>query len=194
MFWLLMRVDRSTWADCKYTQTICEISLDLFQCNVLKASNMRKIIKYVLLVFVFKYQLNESTLRSQITWYRIKLSKHSISFKLLTTYDFVALNYTFLSSWNHLITSQYRFIFFCKNVIPILTNYLKLASRLWNSSAGIVFLFHELHSMWVLHVCSNEIYYSLIQRKRDMMAPRERSRLTLYVWTYLESQTAIVWH
>lgn len=148
MFWLLMRVDRSTWADCKYTQTICEISLDLYQCNVLKASNMRK----------------------------------------------MALNYTILSSWNHLITSQYRFIIFCKNVIPILTNYLKLASRLWNSSAGIVFLFHELHSMWVLHVCSNEIYYSLIQRKRDMMTPRERSRLTLYVWTYLESQTAIVWH
>ena len=147
MFWLLMRVDRSTWADCKYTQTICEISLDLYQCNVLKASNMR-----------------------------------------------MALNYTILSSWNHLITSQYRFIFCCKNVIPILTKYLKLASRLWNSSAGIVFLFHELHSMWVLHVWSNEIYYSLIQRKRDMMAPRERSRLTLYVWTYLESQTAIVWH
>ena len=148
MFWLLMRVDRSTWADCKYTQTICEISLDLYQCNVLKASNMRK----------------------------------------------TALNYTILSSWNHLITSQYRFIFFCKNVIPILTNYLKLASRLWNSSAGIVFLFHELHSMWVLHVWSKKIYYSLIQRKRDMMTPRERSRLTLYVWTYLESQTAIVWH
>ena len=173
MFWLLMRVDRSTWADCKYTQTICEISLDLYQCNVVKASNMRKIIKYVLLVFVFKYQLNESTLRSQITWYRIKLRNLPETI------------------WSHLNIVSY---FFCKNLIPILTNYLKLALRLWNSSAGIVFLFHELHSMWVLHVCSNEIYYSLIQRKRDMMIPRERSRLTLYVWTYLESQTAIVWH
>ena len=54
MFWLLMRVDRSTWADCKYTQTICEISLDLYQCNVLKTSDMRKIIKYVLLIFGVK--------------------------------------------------------------------------------------------------------------------------------------------
>ena len=105
MFWLLMRVDRSTWADCKYTQTICEISLDLYQCNVLKASDMSN----------------------------------------------MALSYTILSSRNHLITSKYRFIFFCGNVIRFLTNYLKLASRLWNSYAGTVFLLHEPHSIWVLH-------------------------------------------
>ena len=55
MFWLLMRVDRSTWADCKYTQTICEISLDLYQCNVLKASNMRKIIKYGVKLYYFVF-------------------------------------------------------------------------------------------------------------------------------------------
>ena len=141
MFWLLMRVDRSTLADCKYTQTICEISLDLYQCNVLKASDVK------LYYFVF-----------------------------LKPFDHISISFNiFLQKCNTYLNK-------------------KLASRLWNSSAGIVFLFHELHSMWVLHVCSNEIYYSLIQRKRDMITPRERSRLTLYVWTYLESQTAIVWH
>ena len=109
MFWLLMRVDRSTWADCKYTQTICEISLGSYQCNVLKASDMRKNIRYGVKLFFF-------------------------------------------SSRNHLIPSKYPFIFFCGNVLRFLTNYLKLASRLWNSYAGTVFLLHEPHSIWVLHL------------------------------------------